>query len=442
MMKAPAPQSTTEAPAPSSSKEMPLPYFLVPSGSDGYNGGSMGQAAWQALHSTAAATDPPAAWKAQDTESESAWQEEQKDSFTTSPVQPSSWVAHLQEDYAEKTEQKPAPKKSAAPSTTTSVTTTVTTTSETFTSTTDTWTWTSTTTAQAPIPQTGSLLVLPQPRLPPQKKREWWKPVPENERTTIGVSIVQYGLKPTLFCYAVALEGTVEPWLMVVHSKRRTGIFGCHRYAFYSDNNLTLGVGPWGAVEAVPIPGKPAWHAPVPGSDELVWHNTGVFARAWIEMQADGTYRDYDWTIKVDPDTAFFPGLLQTKLAETQKAQGFKPEDPVYFKNCQRWYSFQGPLEVFSKGAAEKFFPQMDKCMSNLNWQDWGEDWFVGKCLDMLGVAMHEGFDLLDDYWCNHETVSCSAGKPAFHPQKSTDDLETCFKEVLPSYLFEQDDTI
>lgn len=248
---------------------------------------------------------------------------------------------------------------------------------------------------------------------------------------------MRYNANPTLFCYAVALQNTAEPWLMVVQLQRRTGIFGCHQYSIFSDGNLTLGWGPWGSVEAVPIPGDPAWHAPVPGSDELVWHNTGVFARAWARMQETNIYKDYDWTVKVDPDSAFFPGLLQSRLAEMQISQNMNPEEPMYLVNCQRWYSFQGPLEVLSRGAATRFIPGVGQCMAQLNWKDWGEDWFVSKCLDTLGVQKREGFHLLDDYWCAHQDVECSDGKPAFHPMKSTDDMEKCMRAVLPPWIWE-----
>lgn len=275
-----------------------------------------------------------------------------------------------------------------------------------------------TTTTKHLPPPSDSLLVLPQ------------RPAPKGDNA-LGYSVVVNSESPTLYCYAVVIADTAEQWLMRVQLERRTGIFGCHRFSIYSDGHISLGRGPWGEVEVVEIPGKPAWHAPVAGSGEMVWHNTGVFARAWLQMQYDGAYRNYDWTVKVDPDTAFFPGILQRKLAEKQ----IDPSIPAYFVNCEKWKSFQGPLEIFTRAAAELFIPGVGTCMSQLSWTDWGEDWFVEHCLNNLGVQQRDGFDLLDDYWCDHQDTVCSKWKPAFHPLKSTDEMKSCLAQVLPEYV-------
>jgi len=279
----------------------------------------------------------------------------------------------------------------------------------------------STTTKAPPLPS-GSFMVLPQ------------APAPEGDASmALGFSVVTYTGSPTLYCYAVVVADTPEKWLMSVQLERRTGIFGCHRFSVYSDGPLVLGNGPWGKVEAVEIPGEPAWQAPVSGSGEMVWHNTGVFARAWLEMQNDGAYRNYDWTVKVDPDTAFFPGILQRKLAGKQ----IDPSIPAYLVNCKKWKSFQGPLEILTRAAAELFIPGVGTCMGQLSWTDWGEDWFVEHCLKNLGVPQGDGYDLLDDYWCDHQDTKCSKWKPAFHPMKSTDEMKTCLAQVLPKYVMD-----
>ena len=138
------------------------------------------------------------------------------------------------------------------------------------------------------------------------------------------------------------------------------------------------------------------------------------------------------------PRHCLFPGLLQARLHDMQETQFINPGEPIAFVNCQQYYSLQGPLEVLSRGAAKQFLPNVGTCMEQLPWKDWGEDWFVGKCLDNLGVQKREGFELLDDYWCDHQAVECSTAKPAFHPQKTTADLERCFRRVLPDHVFEE----
>lgn len=264
--------------------------------------------------------------------------------------------------------------------------------------------------------------------------------VAKKEDLKVGTAVVDKSLAPSLFCYAVVLTAGVEQKLLATQLRRGTGIFGCHSYSVFSDHDVSLG--PGGSVAGTAIPGEAAWRGPVPGSSQLVWHNTGVFARAWRRIQSDGIYKQYDWSVKVDPDTAFIPGILQRRLAEMH----LNPSSPFYFVNCREWWSLQGPLEVLSRSAGERFFGGIGTCESSLPWRDWGEDWFVQHCLDMLGVEKREGFDLLDDMWCHtpvgtegrtywqlfqEQGPTCADGRPAFHPYKSTADMEACLSQAL-----------
>jgi len=277
-------------------------------------------------------------------------------------------------------------------------------------------------------------------------------PSPVAVRSGLQLNIIQVNksASPTLFCFAVALNGTVEPWLLAVQLHRGgSGIFGCHGWSVFSDVQLDLGMGPRGWVHAVPIPGEMAWSSPVPGSSEKVWHNTVVFVRAWKRIHDDGVYKNYDWVVKVDPDTVFLPGILQRQLLKRSNTGDFMthldPKRPVYLLNCRQWYSFQGPLEVFSRPAADKFFGGISHCQASLNWREWGEDWFVEHCMNFLGVDKREGFGLLDDMYCKSEYdgkghdylqeyldngPTCIDGRPAYHPYKSTDDLTVCLEQA------------
>lgn len=263
---------------------------------------------------------------------------------------------------------------------------------------------------------------------------------------------------PTLFCWALALKGGVEPWLLVVQQQMGTGIFGCHAYTTFSDEALALGMGdnltigflPDGApVRTVAIPGEKAWLGPVSGSPLNVWHNTVVFARAYAWIRDSGLAEKHDWTVKVDPDTVFLPGILQRQIhamySSSRYMEKLDPTVPVYLVNCKQWYSLQGPLEMFSRAAAAKFFSGFENCQATLNWRDWGEDWFMQHCLDHLGVQEREGFNLLNDGYCQSEYghtghdyneevkmhgTTCVDGKPAYHPYKTTVALRTCILQA------------
>lgn len=260
-----------------------------------------------------------------------------------------------------------------------------------------------------------------------------------------------------MFCWALVKKDSLEPWLLRTSLKHRTGVFGCHQHIIYSDEELVLDDGDGESVLPTPIPGSKAWLAPVPGTSEAVWHNTNIFMRAWRHMQESGDYRQHDWVVKVDPDTAFLPGLLQRQLkamsgAPKWNSAGFNfmrhldPKEPIYIVNCRRWYSLQGPLEIFSVSAADKFFSNLDVCTSGLDWEQWGEDWFVSACMDKLSINKREGFDLLLDRYCS-PTQNASDGRElqgagglhggcasgiwaAVHPLKTPEELGSCIAEA------------
>jgi len=263
---------------------------------------------------------------------------------------------------------------------------------------------------------------------------------------------------PSLFCWVFIITKSAEPSLMRVHLDRGVGIFGCKRHIVFADDDLYLST-PSGAVsEVVPLPGQPAWHGPVPGSTALVWHNTDVFARAWNWIHQAGPHLTHDWTVKVDPDTVFLPGRLQRQLLDRYKPSGvfqsydtwkyLDPKVPMYLVNCRQWYSLQGPLEIFSQGAAEKFFAGIEACKSSLEWQGWGEDWFVEHCMDFLGVQKREGFGLLADMYCTSDYdgsgksymqaylengPTCADGRAAYHAYKTVQNLTMCLDQALDS---------
>jgi len=259
---------------------------------------------------------------------------------------------------------------------------------------------------------------------------------------SVGVGVVDAVHPPTLLCWAMALTEGVEQWLMQLQWERGTGIFGCHKHYLLSDGNLTVTSWTKAPLTAVALPGEKAWFAPVRNTPQGVWHNTNVFVRAWNWIAEEGEYLKYDWTVKVDPDCVFMPGKLQSLL----RARTFDMSQPMFLLNCAQWGAIQGPLEVFSKVGAQKFFKGLKNCQLWTDWQKWGEDWFVGKCMNILGVQPQAGFETLNDMWCKvdwegsghtyEEEVkingpSCGDGKSAFHPYKTTKDMKLCLQQAL-----------
>lgn len=230
---------------------------------------------------------------------------------------------------------------------------------------------------------------------------------------------------PSLFCFLLVGMHGEETWLVRAQWHKGLGVFACNTWRVFSQKTLWLGKGPAGDDISIAIPGPEAYMGAVKGQGEQVWHNTGPFMRAWGNIHAEGKFRKYDFVVKVDPDAVFSPHRLQVRLNGRVKAGS-----SVYFLNCAKWGSLQGPLEVFTAHAAEKFFSNVDKCKQSLAWDSWGEDWFMGRCMSMVGISNMAGYDFLDDKWCEHRDFSCAEDRVAFHPFKTQDDYMRCVEEA------------
>merc|ERR1711920_318771 len=95
-----------------------------------------------------------------------------------------------------------------------------------------------------------------------------------------------------------------------------------------------------------------------------------------------GTYKNYDWTVKVDPDAVFVPSRLVSRIR-------FLPRlvNGIFLVNCKH----------------------VDKCNSAIPWKvgvkggahgPMGEDLFAEKCMEKNGVSKVEAFDISIDGAC------------------------------------------
>merc|ERR1712217_1007382 len=114
------------------------------------------------------------------------------------------------------------------------------------------------------------------------------------------------------------------------------------------------------------------------------WINTGLFTQVWKAIGRKGTYLNYDWIIKVDPDAVFFPHKLIARIHNLPV-----PPTGVYLNNCEN----------------------VDSCKRNTvaNWKvgvdggkygPMGEDLFAQICLEKNGVAKLDAFDIDKDGAC------------------------------------------
>merc|ERR1719469_1847477 len=61
------------------------------------------------------------------------------------------------------------------------------------------------------------------------------------------------------------------------------------------------------------------------------WVNTNVFLRTWEQVRDSSPFENFDWTVKVDPDTVLLPDVLKSHLRRDGLGAH---EGPLYLENC------------------------------------------------------------------------------------------------------------
>jgi len=248
---------------------------------------------------------------------------------------------------------------------------------------------------------------------------------------------------PSLFCFAVMRTVGYEGDLMRYQMSKSAGIFACDQFEVFSNTPYTgrgttwwhpadedvvevplvsmyLGVGPLGPVNTIPF--KPTY---VGTSMDHTAGNTELFLRVWAKVKETGKHATTDWTVKVDPDAVLLPSRLRATL---QPYNGLS----TYIVNCNKpgmAPMMFGSVEMFSRQAMQTFFERKQECLDGLGWKMWGEDYFMGKCLDMLGVKRTNQFDVVSDGVC--KGVDCSnPAAAAFHPKKDSASWMACLAQA------------
>jgi hypothetical protein len=244
---------------------------------------------------------------------------------------------------------------------------------------------------------------------------------------------------PTLFCYSVVRTQTYELNTMRTALAKKTSIFACDDQMLFTDVPFELQPG-------VPVPGLSdlQWvdgiasvpavvlkigleTQPKPGSLEGIL-NTEIFMQAWRQVNEDGRFRMHAWTVKVDPDAVFFPQRL---VADVNAIAPSSTSPNMYVVNCKISFGFFGAVEVFSRLALETYFAGEETCKQNLDWTMMGEDMYMQRCMDLLGVQQAEDYHMLSDGYCSEQASPCYSGKVAFHPFKTASSYLQCYTESL-----------
>lgn len=259
----------------------------------------------------------------------------------------------------------------------------------------------------------------------------------------IGIRTPRAWGHPSIYCFAVVRTEGYELGLVQSQLAKGVGIFSCDDYAVFSSPPyrgrgttwwhpadeviveeplvpLVLGVGPLGRVESIPF--KPTF---VGTSLDQTAGNTELFLRVWAKVQEHGHYLRADWTVKADPDAVLFPSRLRSVLLPYNGLS-------TYIVNCDKpgmAPMMFGSVEMFSRQALQEFFKRQHECTDGLSWKVWGEDYFIGKCLDMLGVTRTNQFSAVSDGVC--KGINCAdPHAAAFHPRKDIGSWMACLNEA------------
>jgi len=253
-----------------------------------------------------------------------------------------------------------------------------------------------------------------------------------------------------LFCMAFYTENTGSTKENFELSLLRTqlflgaSLFGCPKWAVYSDVDTWLTPGPpeLRTTKVNDVEGD--FHL-FKRKKEGTWVNAMMFYQAWKDIRSKSLFDNSDWFVKVDADAVFLP----QRLLDTLK--GYKvPAEGVYVENCKKvLFGFFGNLEVVSATGFNTFLSNLEDCKKTIDWKgqdpDWkygpyGEDLFMQKCLDAKGVAKVSNFTITNDGACKSDRPKalqkvkglkwkpdCASTKMvAMHPFKKPYDYFTC----------------
>lgn len=259
-----------------------------------------------------------------------------------------------------------------------------------------------------------------QPGYHPEDNNESWACTPLGPRS---LGLATKG-SPSLFCWSLFQTTSYEMAVVQNQLNKGVGIFECDGFVTLSTAEPTLvGTAPDGTT----VTSLHVDMADITVSVDGTAGNAALFINCWNVVVENGQWNNYAWTVKVDPDAVLLPDRLRQHLAPHYL-------ESVFILNCNAYPSspefpmMYGSLEIFSWKAVSSYAANMWRCMQDMSQfiPQWGEDRFMKKCLDLIGVGAVQDFSVIGDGVCTG--VDCgSAYVAAFHPFKSVDAWQECF---------------
>lgn len=231
---------------------------------------------------------------------------------------------------------------------------------------------------------------------------------------------------PTLFCFLAMQSSGMELDVVQHQVQIKAGIFSCQAYEVFSDKVMSLG----SDVRTLKL-NQFAARSGVQGALTATWVNTNAFIEAWEAVMSNVRMWRCEWVVKVDPDAVFFPARLRVLLRDLQhEVQEQDTDKGAYLRNCNADnLQLYGSMEVVSRNALYRFRHHVSEC-SSADVKRMGEDMWMQQCLDKIGAAGIDAWNILDDKYCpatNTHPQPCRFGAAAFHPYKAKEQWSQCW---------------
>jgi len=283
----------------------------------------------------------------------------------------------------------------------------------------------------------------------------------------------------SVYCFALVTPGTYEPSLVAAQYLLKVGVFQCDGWDIISNVSApVLLQGHWAAGYGIKdnfgvvdtdlfvkqVRGPPGFDASSPetleGSGNFLHAsakhlaNTPVFQKVWDKVFELGRWQNYEWTIKLDVDAVPLPLRMRKYLGDRPlKTLDWDPEIPgeqlpykaeyLYNVRHDMYKNFvHGPAEAVSRGAMRIFQKGHGRCKKEIDPMAFGEDFYLNKCLELLGIPAVEAADvplLYDTYeWGEVAHVDCFAQKvdgklqnfSVYHAHKNITDWLDCYEQA------------
>jgi len=209
-----------------------------------------------------------------------------------------------------------------------------------------------------------------------------------------------------LFCFALAT--TADLPFLKQQFEQKQGIALCDEAVVFAPTVMQLAQNAW----TVALPG---FGLGSPGTPQAGKPSLMTNLAAWMFVIDHFYYRTKLWTVKVDPQAAFFPNEFKARMR--QEAFGLETAERgfgLYLAGCQKGFdaTMTASMQALSQRAMIAFSVRRGNCTVPPNEAQSVGEWFEG-CLDKVQVAAYKIKGLTLDQRCPADAVPPSGVGPA-----------------------------